>query len=503
MIGPAPRLIAADAADLTAQMFVEGGDDRLQLDPRTGLNRYLCGPTPAGDAGFGSSTASVVSPEGFACGDALRRRLEAAGGEALDNAYAREVVRIRSELAALCGLSDLAGLQTILTASGTDGHLLAAQLIAAAAEEPIVAVMIEASETGSGIPDALGGRHFSTRTAMGMSVCAGAPIGGRGVADLITLPARNADGAPRPSASIAAELRAVVAGLIGRARVLLIITDVSKTGLLSPDPGVVFALRAAAPDRIDVLVDACQFRLSAAGLRGYLDQDAMVAISGSKFVGGPPFSGALLLPPQVAGRMAAAPGCPGMAAYAGRADMPADWPSARYLPHAVNIGMLMRWDAALSELRAFAALSEADVAAFLDTFAAQVRARLAADPVFEVLPTPALERAAAGLWDSRQTIFPFLLRHLRDGEPARDFSRQETRAAYETLGRSGILLGQPVACGQRIGTEISALRLSASARLVAEGVTHGGRDAPRLFQRMAQTLERLASVARSISGGEL
>lgn len=70
-------------------------------------------------------------------------------------------------------------------------------------------------------------------------------------------------------------------------------------------------------------------------------------------------------------------------------------------------------------------------------------------------------------------------------------------AAAERL-RQRLLLGQPVACGVRHGTPVSALRICASARLAVEAVSR--RCADEVIARALMVLEkagRLASVIRS------
>ena len=482
----------------TEQLLAEGGDLRIVLDPVTGRNRYLCPPTPEPLLGFGSSTASVISPRGFAAADRLRSRLAAAAlaGVAPHATYAHELQRICGELVALCDLDHMAGLQTLFAASGTDIHLLLGQLLCAGRDRPTFAIGIEPGETGSGVPQALRGAHVSACTALGHPVLEGAPAGGSGISELVVITARQPDGAPRPDAVIAAELEAAVAHFATVGHVLLTVTDLSKTGLLSFDLAQVLDLRRRFEGRVDVLVDACQFRLSAASLRAYLDQDCLVAITGSKFLGGPTFSGALFVPPGQAAHLAAQPIRPALGAYAARADLPAGWRAADDLPEAANPGLLLRWEAALAELAAFRAIPDWKIARTLQAFARATAAALAADPLFEVLPTPRPDRRALGgeaAWDAVPTIFPFLLRHA-DGRP---FTCAQTDAVYRDLAREGLQLGQPVACGVRDGAPAAALRLCASARLVVDALQGEGGEAA-LVQAVADALHRVAKAARRV-----
>lgn len=475
----------------TAELLVQGGDARIALDPQQGSNKYGCRPQPDNDLlAFGSSTASVISAAGFAAADSLRDRLLlAAGTESHAAIYARELNRMRQELLGLCGVSSLGGVECVFAASGTDIHFLVAQLVANARSEPALIVMVDAVETGSGVPAALAGRHFSSHSALGTTVAEGALMTAEGAIEIATVPVRCGDGNLRNMAEVDAEVESLVLSAVAAGRrVLLIMADVSKTGLIAPSTACVMALRQRLADVIEVLVDACQFRLAPPTLHAYLDHGFMVALTGSKFVSGPPFCGALLIPSSSARRLRSRPLPRALADYSNRAEWPPGWTPAEALVNAPNFGLLLRWEAALEELREFRAAPEADVAGFLHAFACALQSRLENDPGFEPLPVPQLVRLPlleAMSWDQVQTIFPFLLyRSNSAGRTA--LSRLETQEVYRLLktdlsrpgdhSHQGELLrlrcqlGQPVSCGSRDGVPVSALRLCVSTRLVVEAV---------------------------------
>src|SRR5579883_3441988 len=203
-----PRLLRPRRADIpaTVDLLVDGGDSRLALDPERHTNKYGCGPRPdPGLMAFGSSTASVISEHGFAAADRLRRRLaKAAAAEPAHVTYARELTRLRGDLSRLCGLSDMPGVEIVFAASGTDLHLIAAQLAGAGGRA--CAIAVEATETGSGVPAALAGRHFSTSTALGQSVIDGTSVAGAAPLEVVAVPGRAPDGALRPTADVAADV---------------------------------------------------------------------------------------------------------------------------------------------------------------------------------------------------------------------------------------------------------------------------------------------------------
>ena len=108
--------------------------------------------------------------------------------------------------------------------------------------------------------------------------------------------------------------------------------------------------------RLDVVVDACQMRVAPERVRACLEAGWMVLLTGSKFFGGPAFAGALLVPAGVAARAPElAPLPPGLAGYFTRPEWPGAWQRiAADLPERANLGLVLRWQAALWEMRAFA-----------------------------------------------------------------------------------------------------------------------------------------------------
>lgn len=457
-----------DSLPSTEQLLLAGGDARLSLDPLSGLNKYGCRPFPDPLLlAFGSSTASVISAAGFAAADSLRQKLlKAVFSKSHAAVYALEMQRIRLEWLQLCGLSDIAGLELVFSHSGTDAHNLAAQYTASEVSVPAMAIMMEANETGSGVALALAGNSITCNN----------PI------EVVHVSIRLDNGSPRPLAEIDGEVEALVSEAVkaGR-RILLILIDQSKTGLIAPSPACVIALHCRFPDNIEVLVDACQFRIAMPTLRAYLEQGFMVALTGSKFLTAPSFSAALLLPSTVSARLQKRAFPRGLLTCSSRANWPVGWIGAESLDNAANFGLLMRFQAALEELHRFRAVPQATVIGFFQRFASAIQQRLESDPHLEPLPVPRLDRrplAAANNWDHLQTIFPFLLYCPTPTERI-PLSREQTMHVYHqlpiTLDDHGAnittircQLGQPVACGTRAGVAVSALRLCLSSRLVVE-----------------------------------
>ena len=108
-------------------------------------------------------------------------------------------------------------------------------------------------------------------------------IVGAGGTQVVSLAARAPDGRLRPAGDVEAELNALARAAVGAGRkILLTVADLSKTGLISPGLDAVLALRQRYSESVEVLIDACQFRLSPQTLQAYLGLGFLVAVTGSK-----------------------------------------------------------------------------------------------------------------------------------------------------------------------------------------------------------------------------
>ena len=518
--GIQPPLAAPPRPLSTLALLTSGGDGRIQLDEATGLNPYGCRPFPDETArAFGSSTASVISTNAYAGAEGMTQRLSQAlaNGARPGALYAAELERIRAELLALLGLADLSGLKTLIGRSGTDLHRVVAQLMGLDGSEPPLVIASEASESGSGVGAALGGL-CSAGASLRSHVSAFRPAGAMRPCQIVAAPSRDAAGHPRPADEVDQDVVALAsaAASLGR-RVLLVLMDVSKTGLISPSPACALDLKRRFPDQVEVFVDACQLRLAPATLRAYLEADCMVALTGSKFMTGPTFSAALLAPEGVARRLGAHRLPMTLAAHTAKADWPEGWPGADTLPDGANFGLALRWQAALDEMAPFLALPGDQVRAFFEAFAMAAAARMDHDPAFERLPQRPLDRAvlgAADSWDAVHTIHPFVLKGasgLISAEETLGVHRLMAmelggwaRAVGETPNRQAaaglrVQLGQPVSCGSRAGEPVSAVRLCASARLAVDALGRGGRGPQAVIDDALAALDKAAWLSRRMT----
>jgi hypothetical protein len=495
------RVLPSDSGGViagVAQLLCEGGDERIELDPATGLNRYLCAAAPDPElAAFGSSTASTISTVAWAAAERLSDELQVElQHRPAAVVYERRLEALRIELLRLCGLETKRGLEVVIAPSGTDLHRLAARLTAGPSSRPSLAIIGEAAETGSGVPGAL---------ASG--------------AEVVSVSARAADGRLRDEASVDAEVEALACEAVADLRrVLLVITDVSKTGLLSPNPAVARELCRRFPGWVDVLVDACQMRLSPASLGGYADLGWMIAVTGSKFLTGPAFSAALFVPRKTADRLKRRHLAREDDTQSLKADWPQGWAAAEALEDGANLGLLLRWEAAMAELRALRQVPEPAASAFLAGFERAALGAIARGAELEPLEgrRPSREGLPAGGWDEIPGIFPFLLKGpsgcLTPDQTKRVWAllRQDLSHHARTAGAQvapiaaalRVEMGQPVACGERRGAPAHALRLCASARLIVEGCSAPA-AAEAVLLRARQALTKASWLAGEVSAGRL
>jgi hypothetical protein len=504
LLGPAAEPQPADGAFDAA--LISGGDARLALDPATRMNAYGTQPWPRPDEiSLSSSTASAISPRGYAAARTAFARLESARER---GRFAPVYSDLADELrGAIRRAFDLPDAEVVLSPSGTDGALLALFLARGLLRRPVTSIVVAADESGNGVPAAAAGRHFAAATSAGRAVAPGAPIAGLACAT-VRVAARDVGGHARPLADIDADVAAAVEDAVRAGNgVVLHAMDHSKLGGAGPSIACLREICALAPGAVQVVVDACQARLSRARLAWYLDQGFLVLITGSKFFAGPPFCGALLIPDALraaVGRIAEVPA--GLADYTARDDWPACFGLIRArLSATANVGQALRWRAALAEVRAYFAVPELFRRVALAEFAAAAARHMARYP--ELAPLPEAEGWSAGEDNDEfaaRTIFPFAV--LRDGH-ALTFA--QTRVLHRALNRDGVALGladpvaaapchigQPVAIADGAGGSIGGLRISADARLVSDSwAGHGDLVSTG---KLVERLDRIGAVFQKV-----
>lgn len=333
--------------------------------------------------------------------------------------------------------------RAVLAASGTDAEYTVAL---AMGPRPYVSVLMDPSEVGSGC----------VRAATGLPHTLGCPLPAplplRATLDTTRL--RDARGHALTQDAIDTQVFAL-AQRHAALPLLLHHVACSKTGLAAPSEAACRHLQARHPGGVRVVVDAAQGRCSPADVQRWLGWGWAVILTGSKFLGAPPFCGVTLLPQAWVDEASAPP------------------PELRPGP-----GVHARWRLALDTLDRLDALNARDPAALARCHAAWREA------LAEALIPPlrrTLQGRSRALWIDagdalvRQGILSFDL----------GLGAEATRALHRALIPAGFFIGQPVAAGPR-----HLLRVALGAHTVLSAHADDA-HAHDVLARLAHTLHRL------------
>lgn len=447
-------------ANFSPLWLTQDRDTRLHIDPLSGVNAYGVAAMPDSEVlEWGSATASAISLDGLKAAEQWwqvqpQRDEEKRDLSALRESLLRECELDREDL--WCGLYP----------SGTEG-LRAAALVCRGEGGDKRLFFCQEEETGRRVPAAL-------QQALGISE-----------ADMSPICLRAPSGTIRSLGAVDEQLRVGVMHALGQGqRVVLVLTEGTKTGRIVPGVGCVRELSQAYPERIKVIVDACQFRLSNTRLQRYVRWGWLVVVTGSKFLGGPPFSGALLMMRQGLGE---------------RMRQRLRALEAELMDRAAQL----RWVAALAELSQWRAVPKAALVPLLERLVPRINRALAEHPEFIVEPCSLLQRDDEddGMWDSYPTLFPFEVRRSQGGTR---LSLEALQAVFLQLPRSGEgvrgRLGQPVMLGHDHGEPRWALRLCLGARLLVPILRHeqSALAETGCLDQCRSLLERTADLVRKL-----
>ncbi|SDK08754.1 hypothetical protein SAMN05216338_10865 [Bradyrhizobium sp. Rc2d] len=461
-------------------LLVSGGDPRLALDARDRVNAYGCAAAPEPEIwNFASSTASTISQAAYDRAALAREELmHKCLFDEVEIAFDARCESMRDELRGHFQLSPR--VDVVFSPSGTDSQLHALFVARVVLGAPPVTIVVGADQTGSGTTHTALGHHFSSMTASGLAVRKDAAVAGLAGASI-------AQGAP----------------------VLLQIMDASKLGWRAPSAACLDEIARRWPRKVQIVVDACQARLGRRRLRSYLDRGYLVLITGSKFFGGPAFSGALLMPKGFSRSLDRVEAiAPGFFDYAGRCDWPMAWTILRSrFERRPNFGQWLRWEAALAEIGSYYAVPGAFRARALAELAAGIDSMIALSPSLRPVPAGIGKVGVDDEEFAQTTIFPFLL--LRDGKP---ISIAETGAVHQALARDmneeiggstadrqvaaqRCLIGQPVRLERQDEAPLAILRLCVGARLVTEiwspDMVQARRNLQHVLDRVADVLVKI------------
>ncbi len=452
----------------------QGADSRAVTDPNTGLNPYYCAPYPMKNLSIWSScTAVPPSPRGFKAAQGLWKKLSQKKHSTSFGAV--EAARlVRDRLREILAYKELDDYEIILSPSGTDAEAIPLAWTLTAFPGPIRNIFMAPLELGQGSALAGSGRYFDSMLPNGRSAVHGKPFVGKEFKRIwnTEIHIRNPKGKFLPARTVEQRLHQAVGQAIKAGKhILLRLVDSSKTGASSPSLGFVKRLREAHPGKVTVLVDAAQGRWRPDGFKAYLKEGYFVLISGSKFFGGPPFCGALLMPRKKLDSLLRRPNhslFPRLLSpYLTKADFGPEFSPLLNSKHPLgswNLGLLLRWEAALAEMKAYFSIPQPKREAVL--------CRMSREASNAVQKSKRLT-LVDGTDNHCRSIFTVLV-YSSDRKNERDRMSQEKLAELrKKLFQAGYLLGKPVRLSppdakKPGGPEYWGLRFALSAPMLVQ-----------------------------------
>ena len=398
-----------DEPDAVA-LLPSGGDSRLDLsgDPRA--NKYGCRYEPeAGLLAMGSCTGSTISRRAF---DAVLEAEASIPRAPADRAAWSEqtCASIRRRLTAHLLTARAGTVDVLLTPSGTDAEYIPLILSGAAAGRRVTNIVVAPAEVGSGTSLAAAGEHFDGRRPHSSRGSTVEPFSGCPIV-LVAVPVREADGTVRGADEIDTTITDTVAAAFADSdEVIVHVVAHSKTGVHAPTLSTIGGLQRRYGSRLHVVIDAAQGRISRRGMRASLASQHIVILTGSKFYGGPPFSGCVFVPDRYRStiREAAMPDR-SLSEYFAACEAPDDLHTWRASVNPdPNIGLVLRWLAALTEIDDYYETPPPIRYRTLRAFERRGAARLAASPAV-VLEDSVVPEGDSGqrLLESKRTVFSF------------------------------------------------------------------------------------------------
>ena len=360
----------------THQLLTTGGDERLRVQwEKSDLNRLRVSSRPKSEMIIRSgSTARPPTDEGFERADSLRQSLltSALKGN-LPDAFSREMENVRKQITHLLHLDRMDNPPVVITtSSGTDAELVIVQLALARANEisngddpakkgpsavTNIFVSLEVLDPNKLKAGSL--RHFSSLTPSGSIVSRELLEGvSDGKLNLVIYP--DYDGRNiclKDIDTLENCLEQLVRKIIiddGRQAILHLMVS-SASGLSFPEPEFLVRLKQQHGKKLIAVADAVQMRCDERQLAAFVESGCCVLLTASKFMGGPPFSGAVLLPVEEAESIKDL--INGIGNYISADDVDFQLPEIRNsLPGFRNYGLLLRWNAALEDMKRYYAL---------------------------------------------------------------------------------------------------------------------------------------------------
>jgi len=480
--------------DLPYQRLIASGCDQRLIPGADGLNPYGASVLPRRAVSLGSCSCSSPS---WRATDAARRAYDLlCGSSDLLSTIAQLQHSVHSTLRKSLLLS--ADVDIALTPSGTDLEMLAVALAAPRNGGEIVNIVVGPNEVGSGTCNAAALRHHNARLPCGGDAVVGDAVN-HSLASQVTverIDIRNSRGEFLSAYEIDAAVTDAIVNAVSRdARALVHLVAHSKTGIHAPTLELIDRLMRTMKEDVVGIVDAAQGRLAPQAYQSALDRGLMVSFTGSKFFGGPPFAGALLVPPSLAPNTTGLECLPvGFENYFCHWDLPRSWFPLQVVRDGwFNTGSLLRWIGCATEIETYFAIDRSVRKTIATAFGEAIVDCLNNLPDVKLVKSFDI-RANEMMLESIEgttTVFAF---EVWDSDGIR-LGKSELKKVHQRLNTESdgtmFHLGQPV----MIGEDRYVLRIALGAPVVIDVATdqRWGKSLSDRIESMKQMIEQLGT----------
>ena len=480
------------------EVLKSGGDHRLELDSK-GLNYIQVAPQPAPGnlVSRSSCSGSHISVENF---DDLRRlhadirTAKISFQECMQQVHdrIRNILKIDSKTS------------IITVPSGTDAEYipLLVSKAYAGADSRVVNIVTGAGEIGTHSTTAAEGLYYTSLTPCGEKVGSGKRLDGIGNnVKVIAISQYHPTTGQQDQNHTVWKMHVRRSLSRPGTLVLLHIVDSSKLGRRMDAIDDVERLKKQYPGRVLVTIDSCQSRTDAHRTRRYLELGYMVMITGSKFEDGPPFSGAVIVPPGLTESLSPRSFMnfmPGLGNFITAYDLSGQLEMLRpFLPRWMNWGLMMRWMCAVANWENFRAIGAATRNRLIQDWVDGLLSLIEHHPELEVLSGGEIQPGAVGdrntivsvkaLFQGKplpqgilKNIYSWLYEDMANRLPDELCLGQEEKSAL----KRPFLIGQPVDLGN-FGVLRIALGIHAVCFMEKHGVDRVLADDAALLRKLS------------------
>lgn len=324
----------------------ENSDDRNLLNSK-GLNKYGCKTTPfKKEFRYSSATASNVTKAQY---------------DYLNNTFLKkssfDLQQLRDRIRGMLGLFD--EVDIAFGSSGTDIELLAT-LYGCATNKSVANIVCLLEEVGSGTALAAGGKHFTEISNIGSSVQRNKCIEGFDKFSIKIYTINVGGNSFQDFFHAENDLLSLIDKLLTENNhVILHQVYGSKLGRVFPSEDVIKLIEKRYAEGVDVVVDACQFRVESNKINSWLQSNRFVLLTGSKFFEGVTFSGIFLAPEKKRDRISKLNKIPqGLSQYFVRDMLPKRWTNFNgKLNSGESTGLFLRLESFLFWAEKFSAVN--------------------------------------------------------------------------------------------------------------------------------------------------